>query len=66
MTLKVLTIGGDGIGPEVLDASLQMLVVAADSIKLRNVCVKKGAASNRTVKLVTTAFSRDWINSCPS
>jgi len=34
MTLKVLAPGGDGIGPEVVDASLRVLDVAADSIGL--------------------------------
>lgn len=34
MTLKVLALGGDGIGPEVVDAALQVLEVAARSIAL--------------------------------
>jgi 3-isopropylmalate dehydrogenase len=34
MTLKVLALGGDGIGPEVVDASLRLLDVAANSIGL--------------------------------
>ena len=34
MTLKILALGGDGIGPEVVDAALRVLDVAAQSIKL--------------------------------
>jgi 3-isopropylmalate dehydrogenase len=34
MTLKVLALGGDGIGPEVVDAALRLLDVAASSINL--------------------------------
>lgn len=34
MTFKVLAMGGDGIGPEVVDAALQVLEVAAKSISL--------------------------------
>jgi len=34
MTLKILALGGDGIGPEVVDAALRVLEVAARSIKL--------------------------------
>jgi len=34
MSIKVLAMGGDGIGPEVVDAALQVLEVAARSIKL--------------------------------
>jgi len=34
MALKVLAMGGDGIGPEVVDAALQVLEVAAGSIRL--------------------------------
>ena len=34
MTLKVLALGGDGIGPEVVDASVKLLDVAAQSIAL--------------------------------
>jgi 3-isopropylmalate dehydrogenase len=34
MTLKVLALGGDGIGPEVVDAALKLLEVAAKSIGL--------------------------------
>jgi len=34
MTLKVLALGGDGIGPEVVDASIKLLDVAAQSIAL--------------------------------
>jgi 3-isopropylmalate dehydrogenase len=29
MTLKILALGGDGIGPEVVDAALQVLEVSA-------------------------------------
>jgi 3-isopropylmalate dehydrogenase len=32
MTLKILALGGDGIGPEVVQAALGVLEVAADSI----------------------------------
>ena len=35
MTLKVLALGGDGIGPEVVDAALKLLDVAAKSIDLK-------------------------------
>ena len=34
MSIKVLAMGGDGIGPEVVDAALQVLEVAAKSIEL--------------------------------
>jgi 3-isopropylmalate dehydrogenase len=34
MTLKILALGGDGIGPEVVDAALRVLDVAARSIDL--------------------------------
>ena len=34
MTLKVLALGGDGIGPEVVDAALKLLDVATGSIGL--------------------------------
>ena len=34
MTLKLLALGGDGIGPEVVDAALQVLDVAARQIGL--------------------------------
>ncbi len=34
MPLKVLALGGDGIGPEVVEAALRVLEVAADSIGL--------------------------------
>ena len=34
MTLKILALGGDGIGPEVVDAALKVLDVAAHSIDL--------------------------------
>jgi 3-isopropylmalate dehydrogenase len=34
MTLKVLAMGGDGIGPEVLDAAMKVLAVAAESVGL--------------------------------
>ncbi len=34
MALKVLALGGDGIGPEVVDAALQILEVASKSIGL--------------------------------
>ena len=34
MTLKILALGGDGIGPEVVQAALGVLEVAADSIGL--------------------------------
>lgn len=34
MAIKVLALGGDGIGPEVVDAALQVLEVAARSIDL--------------------------------
>jgi len=34
MTLKILALGGDGIGPEVVDAGLRVLDIAARSIKL--------------------------------
>ena len=34
MATKVLALGGDGIGPEVVDAALQVLETAAKSIKL--------------------------------
>ena len=34
MTLKVLAMGGDGIGPEVVDSALKVLEVAANSINL--------------------------------
>ncbi len=34
MSIRVLAMGGDGIGPEVVDAALQLLEVAAKSIKL--------------------------------
>ena len=35
MTLKILALGGDGIGPEVVDAALRVLDVAARSISLK-------------------------------
>jgi len=35
MTLKVLALGGDGIGPEVVAAALRVLDVAARSISLK-------------------------------
>ena len=35
MTLKILAMGGDGIGPEVVDASLKVLDVAASSVGLK-------------------------------
>jgi 3-isopropylmalate dehydrogenase len=34
MTLKILALGGDGIGPEVVDAALRVRDVAARSINL--------------------------------
>ncbi len=34
MAIKILAMGGDGIGPEVVDAALQVLEVAAKSAKL--------------------------------
>jgi 3-isopropylmalate dehydrogenase len=34
MTLKILALGGDGIGPEVVQAALEVLQVATDSIDL--------------------------------
>ena len=34
MSIKVLAMGGDGIGPEVVDAALQVLEIAAKSINL--------------------------------
>jgi len=33
--MKLLAMGGDGIGPEVVDAALQVLEVAAKSIDLQ-------------------------------
>ncbi len=35
MAIKILAMGGDGIGPEVVDAALQVLDVAAKSARLR-------------------------------
>ena len=35
MALKVLAMGGDGIGPEVVDSALKVLEVAANSIRLQ-------------------------------
>ena len=35
MALKILALGGDGIGPEVVDAALRVLEVAAESVGLR-------------------------------
>ena len=35
MSLKLLALGGDGIGPEVVDAAIQVLDVAADRIGLQ-------------------------------
>lgn len=35
MTLKILALGGDGTGPEVVDAALRVLDVAACSISLK-------------------------------
>ena len=35
MTLKILAMGGDGIGPEVVDAALKVLDVVAASIGLQ-------------------------------
>ena len=34
MAIKILALGGDGIGPEVVDAALQVLEIAAKSVNL--------------------------------